>query len=413
MSIEENRFLPWSGRRFKVSQYGKVINEAGLPVSTFDMNGALFVEITWVGGKKAYPVGLLVLLAFGRLKLPDHLLNEVEVLHVDGDRNNLTPANLFYRFRNGPLAVEEYPGFYYIPMYADYAISESGELINISTGRRKVWSVTASGGPKNQTGGYLYNRVINDEGFSKVLFLHRAICMVFLPYGNNLFDLVVNHKDGNPSNNRLTNLEWSTYRENNIHAYATGLRPNASKSVLAKNLQTGEIKKFNSLSSCAKHFGHNTPEFIRHRLEKTPTKVYPDMLLFKYDDEQMWPEINPDKIEICRLGHGGDIVARNIFTGETLTFTGTPTGSKLTGVKAATILRHVRDNTPIPVSGYNFRYLEFAKDWPKHTARHLQIYEKYPIYPPDGANMVYLDKLEDLLKDAVAIHEIVRHKVND
>ena len=30
----------------------------------------------------------------------------------------------------------------------------------------------------------------------------------------------------------------------------------------------------------------------------------------------------------------------------------------------------------------------------------------------DGANMVYLDKLEDLLKDAVAIHEIVRHKQN-
>lgn len=28
----------------------------------------------------------------------------------------------------------------------------------------------------------------------------------------------------------------------------------------------------------------------------------------------------------------------------------------------------------------------------------------------DGANMVYLDKLEELLKDAVAIHEIVRHK---
>ncbi|WP_026766857.1 3-deoxy-8-phosphooctulonate synthase [Selenomonas ruminantium] len=28
----------------------------------------------------------------------------------------------------------------------------------------------------------------------------------------------------------------------------------------------------------------------------------------------------------------------------------------------------------------------------------------------DGANMVYLDKLEDLLKDALAIHEIVRHK---
>lgn len=30
----------------------------------------------------------------------------------------------------------------------------------------------------------------------------------------------------------------------------------------------------------------------------------------------------------------------------------------------------------------------------------------------DGANMVYLDKLEDLLKDAVAIHNIVRGKIN-
>lgn len=30
----------------------------------------------------------------------------------------------------------------------------------------------------------------------------------------------------------------------------------------------------------------------------------------------------------------------------------------------------------------------------------------------DGANMVYLDKLEDLLKDAVSIHEITRYKKN-
>ena len=29
----------------------------------------------------------------------------------------------------------------------------------------------------------------------------------------------------------------------------------------------------------------------------------------------------------------------------------------------------------------------------------------------DGPNMVYLDKLEDLLKDALAIHEIVRKKL--
>ena len=31
----------------------------------------------------------------------------------------------------------------------------------------------------------------------------------------------VNHKDGNPSNNRLDNLEWATHRENMRHSYAT------------------------------------------------------------------------------------------------------------------------------------------------------------------------------------------------
>lgn len=35
---------------------------------------------------------------------------------------------------------------------------------------------------------------------------------------------VVNHKDGNPLNNRLDNLEWSTQANNVKHAYDTGLR---------------------------------------------------------------------------------------------------------------------------------------------------------------------------------------------
>ena len=34
----------------------------------------------------------------------------------------------------------------------------------------------------------------------------------------------INHKDGNPRNNNVENLEWCTIAENNLHACRTGLR---------------------------------------------------------------------------------------------------------------------------------------------------------------------------------------------
>ena len=35
----------------------------------------------------------------------------------------------------------------------------------------------------------------------------------------------INHIDGNGYNNKLSNLEWVTAKENTIHAYKTGLSP--------------------------------------------------------------------------------------------------------------------------------------------------------------------------------------------
>ena len=42
----------------------------------------------------------------------------------------------------------------------------------------------------------------------------------------------------------------------------------------------------------------------------------------------------------------------------------------------------------------------------------LEVHDNPPEALSDGANMVYLDKLEDLLKDALAIYEVVRKKLN-
>ena len=50
---------------------------------------------------------------------------------------------------------------------------------------------------------------------------HRLVAEYFIDNPNNY--PIVNHIDGNKANNHIENLEWSTYSQNNIHAYKNGL----------------------------------------------------------------------------------------------------------------------------------------------------------------------------------------------
>ena len=75
--------------------------------------------------------------------------------------------------------------------------------------------------------GYLY--VTLNEGKHQITArVHRLVALAFLDNPNNKTQ--VNHINGNPSDNRLENLEWCTPSENTIHAYETGLNKKRGRS---------------------------------------------------------------------------------------------------------------------------------------------------------------------------------------
>ncbi len=97
--------------------------------------------------------------------------------------------------------------------YPNYLVRPDGTVIRKST--RRIIAGTVS------RRGYVRVKLHNDSG-DRSLMLHRVVFEAFEhPIPDNM---TINHIDGNKLNNRLSNLECVTMRENNIHAYKTGLR---------------------------------------------------------------------------------------------------------------------------------------------------------------------------------------------
>lgn len=106
-----------------------------------------------------------------------------------------------------------------------FIISSNGYVISLRTYKRMKITILPNG--------YYYLPIIMQKPKRRTItaYLHRLVAETFIE--NELNKTQVNHKDGDKSNNDISNLEWCTQSENNYHAIRKlGIKRNTSKIML-------------------------------------------------------------------------------------------------------------------------------------------------------------------------------------
>lgn len=110
--------------------------------------------------------------------------------------------------------------------------------------------------PRRKENGYLeYGLYGEEKGKQIFLLAHRLVAETFIENPDNL--PCVNHKNGRKADNRVNNLEWCTYSENQKHAIRTKLRQPSYGDKPIMNITTGET--FKSAMEAARNIHKEIP----------------------------------------------------------------------------------------------------------------------------------------------------------
>lgn len=143
--------------------------------------------------------------------------------------------------------------------YPNYMVSNLGRVKTLNykrSGREKIMSLLDNGL------GY-FKVCLCSNGKVKQLYVHRLVAEAFLDNPNNLSE--VNHKDENPSNNCVSNLEYCDHKYNMIYGTRNERaskklinHPNKSKVILQYDLNGNFIKEFPSAAEVERQLNIST-----------------------------------------------------------------------------------------------------------------------------------------------------------
>jgi hypothetical protein len=134
----------------------------------------------------------------------------------------------------------------------NYEVSNFGNVRNLKT--KKLLKTHIKNGYKNIC-------MVEDDDNKKYIAINRLVLIVFKGIDKN--KKICNHIDGDKINNKLSNLEWTTQKENIKHANENNLIKIPKKSILKYDLNDNFIAEYNSVYDAVKELN-----ITRHAIGK-------------------------------------------------------------------------------------------------------------------------------------------------
>jgi len=360
MSEEEFVKIPHFSR-YSISKNGTVIEDVKhqIVVPTYNRYGLPIVALKNERNNLCnMSIAKLVLLTYN--PLVNNNYPYVTISYVDKNIKNIVLDNLEWNFVI--YKPQFIPGINirndeFVTVYGttDYMINAFGILLN-KKGKQLTGHTDSSGYIKTE---------IDGAGTTSI---HRLVALTFLEHPIDTTDLIINHKDGNTSNNYYKNLEWCSYTNNIDHAYDNKMR-SQNIPILAMDIETREIVSHYSL----RDFCYNVeiPHIaiwwrLRNNRNITP---YHGFYIKYTTDLRPWPK----KDGVVNVYEKKKILIKNMSSGDVTIFTSYNEITRQYKFQKNSILYQLNKPEPEPYHGLLIKF-ENDKPWPLYSEQDLHKY---------------------------------------